>query len=85
MQVEVCVAVAEQVERLVRCAHLMREDSDKQQNIREVLRAVSRDTQHGWSNVVGLVGKHVQEETQARSEASTGVSAGNENQKWVKH
>ena len=38
MKVDVCVAVDEHVERLVRCAHFMREDGDKQHVSREVAR-----------------------------------------------
>ena len=47
MQVEICVEVVGQVERLVRCTHLRREDAEKQP---EVLRTVRKGTEHGWSN-----------------------------------
>ena len=46
--------------------------------IGNVIRIVSKGTQHGWSKLVGLVGGHVQEAC-AISEAAEGVSAGNEN------
>ena len=81
MQVEVCVEVDERVERLVRCAHLLRGDAGKQQVSREVLRTVSKGTQRGWSQLVGL--GHVQEEAYARSDAAEGVSTRNTTAGWV--
>ena len=33
---------------------------------RDVVRAVSESTRHGWSQLVGLVGGHVQEEACVR-------------------
>ena len=47
MQVEVSVEVDEHVGRLVRCAHVLREDGNRQQVSREVIRTVSKGTQHG--------------------------------------
>ena len=60
MQVEASVEVDEHVERLVRCAHVLREDGCRQQDSREVIRNVSKGTQHGWSKLVGPVGSLVQ-------------------------
>ena len=60
MPVEIFVEVDEQVERLVRCTNLWREDGAKQRIGREVLRTISEGTQHGWSKLVGLVGSRVQ-------------------------
>ena len=51
MKFEICVEVVGQVERLVRCTHLRREDAEKQP---EVLRTVRKGTEHGWSNWQGL-------------------------------
>ena len=56
------VEVDELVERLIRCAHVLREDGDRQQGSREVITTVSEGTQHGRSKLVGPVGSHVQEE-----------------------
>ena len=53
VQVEICVEADEQVERLVRCTNLKREDGEKQHIGRDVLRTVSKGTQHGWSKMVG--------------------------------
>ena len=83
--VEVMVEVEKRFERLVRCAHVLREDDDRQQISREVIRTVSRSTRHGWFELVGLVGSHQQEEACVRSEAVKGVSAGNlDKKRWLK-
>ena len=73
VHVEICVEVAEQVERHVRCTNLRREDGEKQQIGREVLRSVSKGAQHGWSKLVGLLSSRVQADAFARSEAAEGI------------
>ena len=60
----------------MRCAHVLRKDGDWQQVSRQVIRIVSKGTQHAWSKLVGTVGCHVQEEACARSEAAEGALAG---------
>ena len=61
VQVEISVEVDEHVEQWVRCAHVVREDGDRQQVSHEVFRTVCNGTQNGWSKLMGLVGGHVQE------------------------
>ena len=80
VQVEICVDVDEQVEKLVRCKHLRRGNGDKQQIIVSA-QVVRKCTQHGWSKLVVLVSSHVREEACARSEAALGASAGKDNKK----
>ena len=78
--------VEEHVERLVRCTHVLREDGCRQQFSREVIRT-GRGTEHGWSKLVGPVGRHVQAEACARSgavEGFKGKMVGHENKKGDK-
>ena len=81
VQVEIFVEVDEQVERLVRCTNLWREDGAKQRIGREVFRSVSKGTQHGWSKLLVLVGSRVQEEACPRTETAKGVSETKENKR----